>query len=57
MLKTYKDTISNKFYVADLDTVNSKTKTLFAKDLQTGKEIVISVATLNKYWVLVNDTQ
>lgn len=55
MLRTYKDTTSNKFYEADLDTVDSKTKTLFVRDLQTNKEIVISVSTLKMYWTDVND--
>ena len=55
MTQTYKHINSNKFLTADIDTVNPKTNTLYVRDLQTNKEIVMTVSTLKKYWTVINN--
>ena len=56
MTQVYKSISDNsKLIQADTDTVNSKTNTLFVKDLQTNKEIVITMSTLKKHWTPIDN--
>lgn len=47
---------SGVFIKADIDTVDKRTKTLFATNVSDNKTISMSVATLKRWWKEVSDT-